>query len=284
MHRPEHSPTELTSSSEDFSNAEFEMIEAGWHTVRAASWRLERPSAHLPLLFFNGIGANIEAMAPLAEKLTARPFITFDMPGIGQSPDPVLPYNFMTMAHTASRVLDHFGIKRADIMGFSWGGALAQQFAFQYAARVRKLVLTSTFPGFCMVPGNFSIFSRPLRSRQQKDAQLLNEHLLSLYGKTGSIPANHTKFMRAFAAPRSRGFLYQVAAISGWTGLPILPFLAAPTLVLTGDEDQIVPPANSAFLATMIPGATRKSIAGAGHLVLLTDQEEVTAILNEFLD
>ena len=65
---------------------EFSMEVVGGRTLRVARWRWDMESEHLPILFFNGIGANIEAVAPLAEALTERPFIMFDMPGVGGSP------------------------------------------------------------------------------------------------------------------------------------------------------------------------------------------------------
>ena len=142
------------------------MIEAGGHRLRLATWRLGERHAAPPLLFFNGIGANIETIAPLAERLTKRAFITFDMPGIGRSPDPVLPYNPLSMAWSASRVLDKLGIGEGDVMGFSWGGALAQQFALQHPSRLRRLVLASTFPGMFMVPGDLSILARMAMSQR----------------------------------------------------------------------------------------------------------------------
>ena len=80
--------------------AEISMEEVGGRVLRVARWRLDEPSDHPPILFFNGIGANIEAVAPLAETLTERGFIMFDMPGVGESPDPTIPYNPFTMSWT----------------------------------------------------------------------------------------------------------------------------------------------------------------------------------------
>ena len=75
----------------------------GRRNLHVARWNLDRPGDHPPILFFNGIGANIEAVAPLAAAMSDRGFIMFDMPGTGKSPDPVVPYNTVTMAWTATR-------------------------------------------------------------------------------------------------------------------------------------------------------------------------------------
>ena len=92
--------------------------------LRVARWRLDKPHQHPPLLFFNGIGANIELIAPLAEELVERPFLMFDMPGTGGSPNPVVPYNAATMCLAASELLEREGIAQVDVMGVSWGGAM----------------------------------------------------------------------------------------------------------------------------------------------------------------
>ncbi|MEE4212702.1 MAG: hypothetical protein V2I43_25945, partial [Parvularcula sp.] len=72
--------------SEAMNGAVVTMEQVGGRTLRVATWRLDEPSEHLPILFFNGIGANIEAVAPLTEAMPERGFIMFDMPGTGESP------------------------------------------------------------------------------------------------------------------------------------------------------------------------------------------------------
>lgn len=78
--------------------------------LRVAEWRPElAESGAVPLLMFNGIGINLELMAPIAQDLAERPVVLFDMPGIGKSPDPVVPYTPVTMAMTANALLDRLG-------------------------------------------------------------------------------------------------------------------------------------------------------------------------------
>ena len=69
------------------TTAHVRLMQVGGRELRVATWRLDMPSDHLPVLFFNGIGANIEAVAPLAEALDDRGFVMFDMPGVGGSPE-----------------------------------------------------------------------------------------------------------------------------------------------------------------------------------------------------
>ncbi|MEL6530878.1 MAG: alpha/beta fold hydrolase, partial [Pseudomonadota bacterium] len=130
------------------------MEQVGGRTLRVAAWRLDQPSDHPPVLFFNGIGANIEAVAPLTEAMPERAFIMFDMPGVGESPDPLIPYNPFTMSWTASQLLDQFGVSTVDVMGISWGGGMAQHFAMQHPSRTRRVILIATSAGMMMVPGS----------------------------------------------------------------------------------------------------------------------------------
>ena len=133
---------------------EFELKQVDGRTLRVARWQArEGVSRHRPLLFFNGIGANIELMAPLPEHLNDREVITFDMPGVGGSPDPVLPYRPWMIARIANQIVTDFGHDKVDVMGVSWGGGMAQQFALQYGNRTGQLILAATSAGMLMVPG-----------------------------------------------------------------------------------------------------------------------------------
>lgn len=256
----------------------------GGRTLRVARWRLDQKSDHPPILFFNGIGANIEAVAPLAEKLTERGFFMFDMPGTGESPDPVVPYNPFTMAWTAARLLDRFGIGTVDVMGVSWGGAMAQHFALQHPRRTRRLVLAATTAGMLMVPGDLSAISKMGDPRRYVDAKYMNEHFATLYGGMTRNPSAKAQHIGRLKAPSPRGYVYQLLAMLGWTSLPALPFLTKETLVMMGEDDAIVPVINGRILAGAIPNARLEVFEGGGHLFLLTHADESVAVLRDFLD
>ena len=100
-----------------------------------------------PMLVFNGIGANMELAGLLMSKLDAVETLIFDLPGAGKSPPPKFPYRLFMMARLARKLLDALGYGTVDVMGVSWGGGLAQQFAIQYPKRVRRLVLAATDDG-----------------------------------------------------------------------------------------------------------------------------------------
>jgi poly(3-hydroxyalkanoate) depolymerase len=235
----------------------------------------------LPLLFFNGIGANIEAVAPLGEMLDDRDFITFDMPGIGGSPDPVVPYNAIMMARIAALILDKFEMPLVDVMGVSWGGAMAQQFALQNGARVNKLILAATSAGMLMVPGNPAALMKMADPRRYIDPDYMNKHFKTLYGGAEDGKGGH---ISRITPPSKTGYFYQLMAMMGWTSAPFLPFLKTPTLVMMGGDDQIVPLANGKFLNFLIPNSELFVIEDGGHLFMLSHTDETIGAIREFLD
>src|SRR5689334_5103651 len=93
------------------------------------------------LLLCNGIGASLERLQPFVDALDPRrEVIRFDLPGIGGSPLPAIPYHLAALPPLLAGLLDRLGHARADVLGISWGGALAQQFALQRPRRVRRLL------------------------------------------------------------------------------------------------------------------------------------------------
>lgn len=262
--------------------AEVSLETVGGRTLRVARWRLDMESEHLPVLFFNGIGANIEAVAPLAEALDDRGFVMFDMPGVGGSPDPLVPYNTATMAWTTTLLLDRFKLEQVDVMGVSWGGAMAQHFALQHPKRTRRLVLCATSAGMIMVPGNVGALSKMANPRRYVDAAFMEKHFRTLYGGAlGEASGGHIARLKP---PSRRGYLYQLLAMLGWTSAPALPFMKKPTLILMGDDDQIVPLANGKILNTLIPNSELHVLEGGGHLFLLSHADQSVSAIRAFLD
>lgn len=260
------------------------MMTVGGRELRVATWRLDRPSQHLPLLFFNGIGTNIEAVAPLAEALPDRGFVIFDMPGIGGSPEPLVPYNPLTMAWTTAQLLDQLGLGQVDVMGVSWGGAMAQHFALQHAGRVRKLILCATSAGMLMVPGSPASLSKMANPRRFVDAAFMQKHFTTLYGGGLGKSPDRARHMARLRPPTTRGYVYQLLAMLGWTSAPALPLLKAHTLIMMGDEDSIVPLANGRLLHRLIPNSELEIFEGGGHLFLLSHREQSVSCIRAFLD
>ncbi len=239
--------------------------------------------ARLPLLLFNGIGANIELVEPFLDALDGIEAVIFDMPGVGGSPAPALPYRPWMLARLSARLLDQLGHERVDVLGVSWGGALAQQFAFQQAKRCRRLVLAATSPGHLMVPGKLTALLKMATPRRYKDPDYMNQIAGEIYGGAlrGSpeLARNHLRHVRWSS---DYGYYLQLVAGFGWSSLPWLRLLVQPTLVMAGTDDPLVPVANGRILARLIPHARLVTIDD-GHLFLVTSAGKSAAIISEFL-
>jgi poly(3-hydroxyalkanoate) depolymerase len=239
--------------------------------------------ARLPLLLFNGIGANIELVEPFLDALDGIEAVIFDMPGVGGSPAPALPYRPWMLARLSARLLDQLGHERVDVLGVSWGGALAQQFAFQQAKRCRRLVLAATSPGHLMVPGKLTVLLKIATPRRYKDPDYMNQIAGEIYGGAlrGSpeLARNHLRHVRWSS---DYGYYLQLVAGFGWSSLPWLRLLVQPTLVMAGTDDPLVPVANARILARLIPHARLVTIDD-GHLFLITSAGKSAAIISEFL-
>jgi poly(3-hydroxyalkanoate) depolymerase len=240
-----------------------------------------------PLLLMNGIGASLEVLQPFVDALDPRrEVIRFDVPGVGGSPRPVLPYTMLTFSPVVAGLLTELGHRDAvDVLGFSWGGGLAQQFAVQHRSRCRRLVLAATGMGSLMVPAHPRVLSRMLTPRRHRDPGYARQIAGEIYGGTmrdhpeWAARALHTQ---SRLGPR-RGYYYQLAAGTGWTSLPLLRLIRQPTLVLAGDDDPIIPEVNPRLMARLIPDAELHLYRG-GHLALITEAHELAPVVEGFLD
>lgn len=258
------------------------MIGVAGRRLRVGQWRPDASAAgRPPLVLLNGIGMNMEMLEPLAALLDDRRVISFDMPGIGGSPDPIFPYTIPHVALTLAALLDRLRIDMVDIAGISWGGAVAQQFAFQHRARTGRLALAATAAGGAtMTPGNPAILGPMLDPLEYTVEKTLRRNLAMLYNGGGSGRVS----LNAARAPTLLGWSCQVAAFAGWTSAPYLSLLQVPTLVLADEDDQLVPVANAHFLHNAIPGSQLALFAGGGHLFMLSQPEAFVDRLRAFLD
>jgi len=237
-----------------------------------------------PLLIFNGIGANLELVGPFVDALEQVEVVIFDIPGVGGSPVPVLPYRFATLALLADKLTKRLGYgAQVDVLGVSWGGALAQQFAHQFPSRCRRLILVSTSAGAIMVPGKAAVISKLILPQRYTDPEYLQKIGGQIYGGTyrrnPQLLQEHSRHMRS---PRGRGYLYQLFAAWGWTSLPWLGSLRQPTLVMHGNDDPIVPLINAKILAAAIPNA-KLHVIDDGHLFLIARAQEAAPVVKDFL-
>ena len=254
-------------------------VQGGGHIQPAPRGRTAR-TAPRPLVILSGIGMNMEMLEPIASRLPDRRIVSFDMPGIGQSPDPIFPYTIPHMALTLAALLDRLRIDSVDLVGISWGGAVAQQFAFQHRARAGKLVLAATSAGGTMIPGNASLLSQMLDPMEYSVEKTLRRNLAMFYNGGGADRVS----LNAATAPSPLGWSCQLAAFAGWSSAPFLPLLSIPVMVMGDADDQLIPPGNAHFLHNAIPGSKLEMTEGGGHLFMLSRPEAFVERLSGFLD
>ncbi|HMN71065.1 MAG TPA: poly(3-hydroxyalkanoate) depolymerase [Rhodoblastus sp.] len=257
-------------------------IEIQGHSVRVAVRRASPPTT--PLLLFNGIGSNLELLQPFIEALGDIETVIFDVPGAGASPPPLLPYRFSGMARMANRLMTELGYTAEfDVFGVSWGGGLAQQFAFQHRRRCRKLVLAATCQGALMFPGRLRSLMKMANPQRFVDRDYLTRIGPELYGGAmrtrPDLLAAHSAQLQA---PRPRGYAYQLLAAWGWTSLWRLPWLRQPTLILAGTDDPLMPVINARLMSSLIPDA-RLHLVDDGHLFIATRAVEMAQVVQRFL-
>jgi poly(3-hydroxyoctanoate) depolymerase len=226
------------------------------------------------ILLIMGLGGNIEMWAPLERELHRRGFqtIAYDASGTGHSPPRLVPLRPHGLARQAAHLLDALGLPHADVVGVSFGGGVAQELALRNPHRVRRLVPASTACGLGGVPGNpiaLGLLATPLRYYSSRFLQATARRMYGPVTAPDSIPMHQHISARRARPPTLWGYASQLYAAAGWTSLPWLHRITAPTLVLAGGKDPIVPPVNARILGARIPGATVHVEAGAGHLLLM---------------
>ncbi len=237
-----------------------------------------------PLLLMNGIGVNLEVLQQFVDALDpAIEVIRFDVPGTGGSPAPLIPYRFSVLARLVTKMLDQLGYQQIDVLGVSWGGALAQQFAFQYPVRCRRLILVSTGTGALMVPGNPAALAKIATPRRYQNPVYMAQIAGEIYGgKMRTRPELAHEFARTARLGNGLGYFYQMLGAVGWTSIPWLRALRQPILILHGDDDPLVPLVNAKIMHRLIPHA-KLYIFHDGHLGLGTSARELAQVVEQFL-
>lgn len=264
--------------------------ETGSISIDGASIRFHvRPAvggSGTPLVIANGLGASLEMLQPFVDHLPPQvEVVRFDVPGVGGSAAWVRLYRFATLARMLRRMLQALGYARVDMLGISWGGGLAQQFAFTERQYCRRLVLVSTSMGALAIPGSPRVLKLMATPRRYLDRAYAREIAATLYG--GSMREHPERAARLLSQPENRvgpgfGYWQQLFAVVGWTSLPWLPLLRQPTLILAGDDDPLVPVVNARIMARLIPHASLH-VFHDGHLGLLTKADSLAPLIAGFL-
>lgn len=236
-----------------------------------------------PLMLVMGLGADSTAwLFQIPDFAKHYRTVVFDNRGVGRSDKPPGPYTIHQMADDAAGLLDVIGIERTHVLGISMGGMIAQELALRHPQRVRGLVLGCTYPepdaeierqrefSLAQFGGSVSAKGEMKVDVSAIDPMSFFQHLLPTVFNQEFIERELPKLLEIFAGSLQYGFsmeaiLGQVAAVMNHKATERLHQITAPTLVITGDADRLVPPGNSDILAKHIPNATLVRIPGGSH-------------------
>lgn len=246
-----------------------------------------------PLLLLHGLGSDLQVFRWNAPSWAERRrVIALDLPGHGETEKPDMALSISLLRHTVGRFLDELGLDSVELLGYSMGGQVAQHFAAAHPERVRSLALLA--PAGC-----HHEHIRPERHRRA--AALLQHPLYPLVRdrlftrRFKSFYSRHTAevdviYQETLELAQSRDFLPWLRGmgelIESMLRMPTKPLLGritAPTLVLFGSEDRVVPPASGRDIERGIPNATLRLLPGCGHLLNVELRDEVNESVLPFL-
>ncbi|HXF52201.1 MAG TPA: alpha/beta hydrolase [Dehalococcoidia bacterium] len=247
-----------------------------------------------PLLLIQGFGGNTVAWGPLVPALAARyRVIAFDNRDAGRSGQATEPYTIADMADDAARLLDALGVPSAHVLGASMGGMIAQELALRWPQKVRSLILACTTCGGPRSAGWDELCQRldlvrELREMPAPDSDLVQQQLSWMFSPeflANPTPAFQEFILSTLQYPAPlEGMKRQAEAIRRHDTYDRLPQIAAPTLVIAGEDDPLILAENSRILAERIPNAQLILYPRLRHGFNLEDPERVHADILSFLE
>ena len=214
--------------------------------------------------------------------------ITFNPPGIGKSEFRERPAQMRLLADDLAKLMRQLGIDRAHILGASFGGFVAQEFALSYPEKTRSLVLSCTsFGGPHHVPPAAEVLGTLASKEDFNTEARVRRNLVPAFSP--EFARDHPALVEQVIELRmanpvdERAYLWQITAAVTFNAEGRVPDITAPTLVITGDADSVVPPQNSRNLARQIPGAKLLIVEGGSHLFFIEKSEEFNSAVINFL-
>jgi pimeloyl-ACP methyl ester carboxylesterase len=240
-----------------------------------------------PLLLIMGLGYTSDAWHRSRPVLSTKyRTIAFDNRGVGRSDQPPGPYSIALMAADAAAVLDAAGVDSAHVFGISMGGMIAQEFVLQYPRRVRSLILGCTAAGGMTAVRSEPAAAQMLMSRGGMTPEQAAQAAVPFiyYPATSKKLIEEDLEVRRPWFPRPESYIAQLQGVIAFESYSRLSEIHAPTLVIHGESDRLIPVGNGKLIAEKIPGAKLVLLAEASH-IFTTDQPEAAhrAIL-EFLE
>ena len=242
-----------------------------------------------PLVLIRGLGSNMEHWYEQIPAFSPHyKVITFNNRGIGRSSAPEQPWSIKQMAGDAAALINQAAGGQAHVLGISMGGMIAQELALGWPEKVASVVLTATHCGGAhkVMPTDetMELFAKLVNGTTLAEQMEGRKALFSLetLDHRPEVLERYTQVAAAYACP-PEVMQGQWQAIQEFDTYDRLPRISAPTLVLAGADDRLVPQGNADILARRIPGAKLAVIPQAGHQLVIEAPQATNATVLEFL-
>lgn len=241
-----------------------------------------------PILLINGFSAPLDFWDPtvIAKLASNHTVITFDNRGIGNTSSGIRQFSIKQFADDTSRLMEELKIKKADILGWSMGGMIAQEVALSNPDKVDKLIIYASTCGtnqsVAPSPEVVDIFS----NQSGNTMEMLQRFLPLLFPEhwRNTNPSFIEQLPKSSEVSSIQTLKLQTGAIINWTGTcDRLGNMTQPTMVLVGTDDILTVPANSILMAEKIPASWLVQIKGGGHAVMMQYPDKFSKIVDTFL-
>lgn len=247
-----------------------------------------------PLLLIMGWGGNAATWRPQIPGLAERfRVIAFDNRGVGRTSAPSDPFSIRDLCHDTIGLMDALGVQRAHVFGISMGGMIAQEVAIGHPERVGALVLGCTTPGSSQAAGidqlrgDIDGFRETFKNGDSPDLEWFSEFLKRLWTDHALLRSESAlqDFVLSLIRfpPTPHGLRNQAEAVDAHDAFDRLSCISAPALVITGDEDGLIDPENSAILADLIPEAELCVFPRLRHAFHLERPDLVNPVIIDFI-
>jgi len=241
-----------------------------------------------PLVLIPGFASGVWIWFKQIEELSKSfRVITFDPRGVSRSDKPQEALTIKMIADDTAALLDELNVEKAHILGASFGGFVAQEFALAYPQKTERLILCCTsFGGVNHIPPSMEVLLAFASTKDLNTEERVRENLLIAFNQ--DYVTERKEEVDYFCALRAENivpeyaYMQQLQAAVKFNTSGRVSQIKAPTLVLTGDKDIIVPPQNSRNLVEQIPTAKLRFIEGGSHLFFVEQSEEFNKTVIEF--
>ncbi|MBM3156216.1 MAG: alpha/beta hydrolase [Chloroflexi bacterium] len=246
-----------------------------------------------PLVMIMGFGGGLKGwyFQTRAFKRHYR-VITFDNRGIGKSARATEPYTVSTMAADTLGLMDHLGVVGAHVLGMSLGSLVAQEIAIEHPERVMKLILACASIGEAQENDMHERMVKAFKVKEGPEGVDLRSVNFEEAMDTVIALSFNKKRYRMLVSPVSKvymklvgvnGHFRQIEAVQGYETLARLHRITAPTLVITGSADNLLPPKYSEQIASLIPGAKLVKVEGGSHALNIEMRHRFNKEVLDFL-